>query len=116
MGGGDLGLLWILRWTCLALYGESPYNSGMTTDRRTARIDMRLTEQEKQLIEQASAATGSRLTTWCVENLIKDAKRDLYITDIIRLSDEGFNQFVEHLDKPLTEKQKQFLAYQPEWA
>lgn len=103
-------------WTCLALYGKLPYNTGMATTARTARIDMRLTEHEKQLIEQASAATGSRLTAWCVENLVKDAKRDLYITDIIRLSDEAFNQFVEHLDEPLTEKQKQFLAYQPEWA
>lgn len=83
---------------------------------RTARIDMRLTKHEKQLIEQASAAAGSRLTTWCVENLVKDAKRDLYINDIIRLSDEAFDQFVEHLDEPLTERQKQFLDYQPEWA
>ena len=51
---------------------------------------MRLTEQEKQLIERASAATGSRLTTWCINNLLADAKRDLHANNIIQLSDEAF--------------------------
>ncbi|WP_101429322.1 type II toxin-antitoxin system TacA family antitoxin [Bifidobacterium pseudolongum] len=88
----------------------------MATITRTARIDMRLTEQEKQLIERASAATGSRLTTWCINNLLADAKRDLHANDIIQLSDEAFEEFIEHLDEPLTDVQKQFLSYQPEWA
>ena len=98
------------------MYGVMPYNNVMATMTRTARIDMRLTEEEKRLIEQASAATGSRLTTWCINNLINDAKRDLHANAIIRLSDEAFDRFVENLDRPLTEKQQQFLAYQPEWA
>ena len=98
------------------MYGVMPYNIDMATMTRTARIDMRLTEEEKRLIEQASAATGSRLTTWCINNLINDAKRDLHANAIIRLSDEAFDRFVENLDRPLTEKQQQFLAYQPEWA
>ncbi len=98
------------------MYGVMPYNIVMATMTRTARIDMRLTEEEKRLIEQASAATGSRLTTWCINNLINDAKRDLHANSIIRLSDETFDKFVENLDRPLTEKQQQFLAYQPEWA
>ena len=89
------------------MYGVMPYNIVMATMTRTARIDMRLTEEEKRLIEQASAATGSRLTTWCINNLTNA---------IIRLSDEAFDRFVENLDRPLTEKQQQFLAYQPEWA
>ena len=91
------------------MYGVMPYNIVMATMTRTARIDIRL-------IEQASAATGSRLTTWCINNLINDAKRDLHANAIIRLSDEAFDRFVENLDRPLTEKQQQFLAYQPEWA
>lgn len=98
------------------MYGVMPYNIVMATMTRTARIDMLLTEEEKRLIEQASAATGSRLTTWCINNLINDAKRDLHANAIIRLSDEAFDRFVENLDRPLTEKQQQFLAYQPEWA
>ena len=98
------------------MYGVMPYNIVMATMTRTASIDMRLTEEEKRLIEQASAATGSRLTTWCINNLINDAKRDLHANAIIRLSDEAFDRFVENLDRPLTEKQQQFLAYQPEWA
>ena len=98
------------------MYGVMPYNIVMATMTRTARIDMRLTEEEKRLIEQASAATGSRLTTWCINNLINDAKRDLHANAILRLSDEAFDRFVENLDRPLTEKQQQFLAYQPEWA
>ena len=98
------------------MYGVMPYNIVMATMTRTARIDMRLTEEEKRLFEQASAATGSRLTTWCINNLINDAKRDLHANAIIRLSDEAFDRFVENLDRPLTEKQQQFLAYQPEWA
>lgn len=98
------------------MYGVMPYNIVMATMTRTARIDMRLTEEETRLIEQASAATGSRLTTWCINNLINDAKRDLHANAIIRLSDEAFDRFVENLDRPLTEKQQQFLAYQPEWA
>ena len=98
------------------MYGVMPYNIVMATMTRTARIDMLLTEDENRLIEQASAATGSRLTTWCINNLINDAKRDLHANAIIRLSDEAFDRFVENLDRPLTEKQQQFLAYQPEWA
>ena len=89
------------------MYGVMPYNIVMATMTRTARIDMRLTEEEKRLIEQA---------TWCINNLINDAKRDLHANAIIRLSDEAFDRFVENLDRPLTEKQQQFLAYQPEWA
>ena len=98
------------------MYGVMPYNIVMATMTRTARNAMRLPEEEKRLIEQASAATGSRLTTWCINNLINDAKRDLHANAIIRLSDEAFDRFVENLDRPLTEKQQQFLAYQPEWA
>lgn len=98
------------------MYGAIPYTIGIVAMTRTDRIDMRLTEEEKRLIEQASAATGSRLTTWCINNLINDAKRDLHANAIIRLSDEAFDKFVENLDRPLTEKQQQFLAYQPEWA
>ena len=37
------------------MYGVMPYNIVMATMTRTARIDMRLTEEEKRLIEQASA-------------------------------------------------------------
>ena len=98
------------------MYGVMPKNFVMETMTRPAPIHMRLTEEQKRLIEQASAATGSRLTTWCINNLINDAKRDLHANAIIRLSDEAFDRFVENLDRPLTEKQQQFLAYQPEWA
>lgn len=45
------------------MYGAIPYTIGIVAMTRTARIDMRLTEEEKRLIEQASAATESRLTT-----------------------------------------------------
>lgn len=48
------------------MYGAIPYTIGIVAMTRTARIDMRLTEEEKRLIEQVSAATGSRLTTWCI--------------------------------------------------
>ena len=98
------------------MYGVMPYNIVMATMTRTARIHRPHPQQQKRLIEQASAATGSRLTTWCINNLINDAKRDLHANAIIRLSDEAFDRFVENLDRPLTEKQQQFLAYQPEWA
>ena len=98
------------------MYGVMPYNIVLATITRPALFDRRLTVEEKRLIEQASAASGSRLTTWCINNLINDAKRDLHANAIIRLSDEAFDRFVENLDRPLTEKQQQFLAYQPEWA
>ena len=84
------------------MYGVMPYNIVMATMTRTARIDMRLTEEEKRLIEQASAATGSRLSTWRSNILIYDANRDLHAIAIIRLSDEAFDRFVENLDWLLT--------------
>ena len=55
--------------------------------KRTRRLEVRLTEQERELINNAASSCGSDLTTFAVESLIESSRRVLADRDSFVLSE-----------------------------
>lgn len=102
------------------LYGVLPYNCAMATatrtSQKTARIDIRLTSEQRELIERAAALTGSTLTQWTAQQLMQAAQRDIETRARLALESEAFDAFQAALDEPLPAEARQLLARSPQWA
>lgn len=44
---------------------------------KTSRLDIRLTDAQRQLIERAAELTGSTLTQWTARHLLESARKDI---------------------------------------
>ena len=70
----------------------------MTSGTKSDRLDLRLTQQQKQEIERAAAISGRSVTDFSVSTLVKEAadviahERDLYMTE---QAWEAFNEAIE---------------------
>lgn len=103
------------------LYGVFTYNNGMATtvsrtSQKTARIDIRLTSEQRELIERAASLTGSTLTQWTAQQLMEAAQRDIEARARLALESEAFDAFQAALDEPLPAEARQLLARSPQWA
>lgn len=86
------------------------------TSQKTARIDIRLTSEQRELIERAAALTGSTLTQWTAQQLMEAAQRDIETRTRLALESEAFDAFQAALDEPLPAEARQLLARSPQWA
>lgn len=95
----------------LELYGDVPYSSDMVNKRRptrsnksrsarVARLETRLTESQKALIERAAAYQGRSVSDFVTSTLSFAAKAVVEEHEIIRLNPEESRRFVELLLNP----------------
>ena len=64
----------------------------------TARIEMRIAEDLKELLERAADATGQTLTTFAVSTLVERAHQVLAQAETTRLSAREREAFMQMLD------------------
>ena len=64
---------------------------------KTERLDCRISEDDKQLLERAAAKAGLRLTDFVVSTLVVAAREVLREDEPIRLSREDWDQFLAQL-------------------
>ncbi|BDR52160.1 hypothetical protein KIM372_00670 [Bombiscardovia nodaiensis] len=103
------------------------YNRGMASvaKNRKARLDIRLTDEERALIERAAELKASTLTQWTARHLLEAARRDIEEETSLRLASKDFDRFLEVLDEPTSgaanvadasSRVDELLNRDPEWA
>ena len=65
---------------------------------RTARLDMRLTPQDKEALEQAAALSGQPLTSFALTTLLEKARTMIAECQNITLSRRDMKRFFEILE------------------
>lgn len=86
------------------------------TKQKTSRLDIRLTDEQRRLIERAAAVTGSTLTQWTARHLLESARRDIEDATTLRLESQAFDAFLEALDEPAPQAADDLMARDPQWA
>ncbi|MBT1181333.1 DUF1778 domain-containing protein [Bifidobacterium sp. CP2] len=87
-----------------------------TIIQKSSRLDIRLTEEQRALIERAAALTGSTITQWTARHLIEAARRDIDEETTLRLDDASFDAFLAALEAPVPDAAKELMARDPQWA
>ena len=67
---------------------------------KTSRLDIRLTDAQRQLIERAAELTGSTLTQWTARHLLESARKDIEEATVLHLESQAFEDFIQALDQP----------------
>lgn len=80
------------------LYGILPYDSNMTT--KNARLEARITSEQKDLIERAAAYQGRTVSDFVVDTVQDAAKAVVHEHEVLRLSGSQSRAFVETLLDP----------------
>jgi len=69
---------------------------------KTKRLDCRIAEEDKRLLERAAAKAGLRLTDFVVSTLVVAAREMLREDEPIRLSRAEWDYFIDSLDAETT--------------
>lgn len=81
----------------------------LSTQRKTSRLDLRMTDAQKSEIELAAHINGVSVTQWSMSRLMESARHDIADQHAMELSRAAFNRFSALLeDAPDTT----FVAFQ----
>ncbi len=72
----------------------------MAVTTKTSRIDIRLTEDDKNIIEKAAAFNRQSTTSYIISVVIKQAQLDLIRSELLHLSKEDFEYLLKALENP----------------
>ena len=93
--------------------GVLPYNKAMAD--KTARLDLRLTEPQRQLIEQAAEISGSTLAGFAISQLMDAASQVVARSRSMVLDAEDWDMFVAALESPDDQAWTELKAITPVW-
>ena len=82
---------------------------------KESRFEMRMTGEQRDRIAQAAASKGMTTSQWALSNLLEAAARDIQASQVIRLSDEAWDDFVAALDAPMPKVAAELLGRGPIW-
>lgn len=80
------------------MYTQVPYRKESPMAARTARLEMRLTPEDKEILEQAAALSGQPLTSFALSTLTARARDMIAEQNTITLSRRDIKRFFEILD------------------
>ena len=83
--------------------------------RRDARIDLRLSSEQKETIGRAASASGMSISQWALDRLMSSARSDLREAQELRLSAQSFDEFARLLEEPATKRFTDFLLEKTIW-
>lgn len=97
---------------------HSPYNFIMAAENtnKNTRFEMRLTQEQRDRIDQAAETKGMTTSQWALSNLLTAADRDIREAHIIRLNDQAWADFTAALDEPMPDRLVELLNREPIWA
>lgn len=87
----------------------------LTASKKTARLDLRLTQEQKEEIELAADLGGISLSQWSIEKLLTSARETINRSTHTVLSDEDFDAFASALERPMNPKLKAFVSEKTIW-
>jgi len=70
----------------------------MSSTKNQARLNVRLSSELKQLIEQASAVLGQSVNEFAVSTLLREARQVIQETQVTTLSNRDRDKFLAALD------------------
>ena len=82
---------------------------------KTARLDLRLTEEQRDLLEQAATIAGSSVAGYSIAALIDAAARSVAQSRRLILSQADWDDFIAALDAPDDAAWQQLRALTPVW-
>ena len=86
-----------------------------TKEETCCRMDLYLTERQRESFERAAELSGKTLTQWATTHLDESAWRDIESETTTYLSPEAFDTFCKMLEEPLPDALKQFLTSKTIW-
>jgi uncharacterized protein (DUF1778 family) len=87
----------------------------MTAVTKNARLDLRMTATQRELIERAADVAGTTVTSFAVTRLVADAEQVVRQAKTIQLDDDEWDAFVQILDAPPAPKFADLLSRTPAW-
>ncbi len=85
------------------------------TERKNSRLDLRMTEDQKQQIELAASINGMSVSQWSLGQLMQSARRDIAEQGVMRMSAESFDEFARLLEKPPSPDFEEFSKGSTRW-
>lgn len=85
------------------------------TSPKTSRIDLRLTDSQRNRIERAASARGMSLTQWAVDRLLTAADEDVERQERMVLSDSSFASFLKALEEPIDPRIEALMGQRTPW-
>ena len=82
---------------------------------KTARLDLRLTEPQRQLIEQAAEISGSTLAGFAVSQIMDAATEIVARSRSVVLDPQDWDIFVAALEAPEGQAWDNLKAFTPVW-
>lgn len=79
------------------------------------RMDLWLTEQQRENCERAAELKGQTLTQWATAHLDESAARDIAEASTTCLSSEAFDALCEMLEAPMPEPTQRLLERKAVW-
>lgn len=83
--------------------------------RRTSRMDLRMTEEERAQLERAAQLKGQTLTAWSLGHLLEDSRHDIEEASTLVLDGASFDTFLEALERPMPEALLGLLSRESPW-
>lgn len=87
----------------------------LASQKKDARIDLRMTAEQKEEVELAASLSGISLSQWSLENLLASAREVIARSGHTVMSPEHFDSFVEALDAPMNPALKEFVSQKTIW-
>lgn len=84
-------------------------------ERKTSRIDLRMTDEQKRQIESAAALCGMNVSQWSIDRLLDSARNDIAKARTTSLSNEAFDEFARQLTEPVDPTFKAFAERKSIW-
>ncbi len=89
--------------------------SSTLESQKNARLDLRLPSDARALIVEAAALSGVSLTDYVLNIVVPAARRDLIEARTIRLSKQGWDDFLDILDRPDSQVLTELREHRPNW-
>ena len=89
--------------------------STATPERKTSRIDLRMTDEQKRQIESAAALCGTSVSQWSIDRLLDSARSDIARARTTALSSQAFDEFVRQLTEPVDPTFEAFAKRKSIW-
>jgi uncharacterized protein (DUF1778 family) len=74
-----------------------------TTRPRNARLDLRMTTENRELISEAAQLSGASLTDYVMSVVTRAARADVLQSRMLRLEPDAWDDFLAALDEPDSE-------------
>jgi len=87
----------------LAMYGSEPYTGYMsliTEERRDARLDLRMSSENRALINEAADLNGTSLTDYVMSVVVRAARSDVLQARVLQLNPDAWDDFLAALSEP----------------